>query len=81
MAEGLSAACHFEKFLWHVQKDASHDFLKHSSDSQDFGQLHYLADPSVYFVTEDTKLQKRIAASPQATRVLQWRDLYKMAKG
>ena len=80
VAEGLSAACHFEKFLWHVQKDLLYDFLKHSSDREDFSQLHYLADPSMYFVTGDTKLQKRIAASPQATRVLQWRDLYKMAK-
>lgn len=79
--EGLSATYHFAKFLWNAQKDLAYDFLKHSSDKEDLKQLHYLADPSIYFVTGDTKLQKHIAASPQASRVLQWRDLYTMAKG
>jgi len=80
VAVGLSAAYHFAKFLWSKQKDIAYDFLKHSSDKEDLKQLHYLADPSVYFVTGDTKLQKHIAASPQAPRVWQWRDLCKMAE-
>jgi len=80
VADGLSAAYYFAKFLWNAQKDAAYDFLKHSSDNQDLKQLHYLADPSVYFVTRDSKIQKHIAPSPQASRVWGWRDLYEKAK-
>jgi hypothetical protein len=78
---GLSAAYHFAKFLRNAQKDVGYDFFEHSSDKEDLKQLHYLADPSVHFVTGDARLQKHIAASPQAPRVLRWRDLYEMAKG
>ncbi len=80
MQEGLSAAYHFARFLWSKQKDIQYDFLKHSSNKEDLRQLHYLADPSMYFVTGDAKLQKHIAASPQSPRVWQWQDLYGIAK-
>jgi len=42
---------------------------KNETDWMDMNQLFYLADSSVYFLTDDERIRKRCDDSPQAVRI------------
>ena len=70
LAEALDAAYRFDQELWNLAKNKSYDFRRHSSDWIDRQLLFYLCDPSVHFVTCDTRIKRWTAESPQNARVI-----------
>lgn len=71
LAADLSAAYEFRKYDFNAAAaNKSYRWDKKDSDWVDGQQLIYLADPELYFLTEETKIRTKCAASPQSSRVL-----------
>jgi hypothetical protein len=75
VATALDAAYVLDSYLWELAKNNSYNFLKHASDWMDVEHLHYLADPSIHFLTNDeSTIKRRVLASTQANRILILKD-------
>jgi hypothetical protein len=71
VAAALDGAYRLDSFLWEMAKNNTYDFLKHASDWLDIEHLHYLADPSIHFLTNDkSTIMSRLSGTPQANRIL-----------
>jgi hypothetical protein len=68
IAEALDAAYEYEKFL--LTTAPKYDYAKNSSDWVDQQLLYYLADPKMFIITNDSKLQTRCKTSAQSSRVI-----------
>ena len=75
----LDAAWHYELFRYGLARDPKTNFAKRASDWLDSQLLDYLADPQIHLVTFDSKIQKRVKGSKQATRVLLFSELLTLA--
>lgn len=75
----LDAAYQYDTQLYDLALCNNYDFTKHDSDWLDTQQLYYLADPSVFLVTLDSKLKARTAKSSQIGQVLDFEDLKAVA--
>lgn len=70
LADALDAAYHYEIFLLSTANSYDFGADKHSGDWVDSQLLYYLADPEMYILTDDSKLQKRCLPSHQAERII-----------
>jgi hypothetical protein len=59
----------------------TYDFSKHDSDWLDLQQLYYLAEPSIFLVTFDSKIKLRTANSRQIGQILDFEELKALASG
>jgi hypothetical protein len=71
----LDAAYHYDQSLWELAENQTYDLTRHDSDWIDEQQLFYLADPTVLFVTSDTRIKRRTSKSRQADRILSFEEL------
>ena len=74
MANALDAAYTYQTFLWNEALNGEYKFENHDTDWIDSNLLYYLANPDLHIVVSDSKLQRRIAPSPQSARVHDFRE-------
>jgi hypothetical protein len=58
----------------------SYNFTKNASAWLDSQQLHYLADPTYIFITNDGRLKKEAAKSTQSKRIITFQELLGFAE-
>lgn len=72
MSTALDAAYQFDAHLWKsaTVPGGNYNPQKHRNDWSDLQQTLYLCDPSIYLITADRPLCKRVSTSTQAAQVL-----------
>ena len=75
LASALDAAYEYEKHLCEIAKNGMFNFDNHGGDWIDLQQLFYLADPNVYFLTEDKDIRQRCGSSLQSNRILLLKEI------
>jgi hypothetical protein len=74
VAAALDAGYLYECFLWNEAAVGQYKFAKHTSDWIDSQLLYYLCDPQIHLLVDDVQLIKRIAGSPQSSRVFPYTE-------
>ena len=74
LSDSLDGLYTYERWL-RSAVPSGFDPAKNANDRMDMNQLFYLSDPSVEFITAEVKIRQRIAASPQAKRVVLLNEL------
>jgi len=80
LCSALDAVYQYDSSLYDLAQSNSYDFSKHDSDWLDSQQLYYLADPSVFLVTFDSKIKVRTTKSSQFSRILGFEELKALAR-
>ncbi len=77
LAGGLDAAYEYQHELCAIVLNGAYNLEKQRGDWIDWQELFYLCDPNLFLLTGDGQMQRRIATSPQGSRVRDLRDLLK----
>lgn len=81
LSEALDAWLAATEWLWNASKNSTYNFDKKKNDWDDLQQLFYLCDPSLCFVTLNTKdFVTRTRGSTQHARIISWADFLAQAR-
>lgn len=75
-ASALDGAYEYEKALCGAVRGSNYNFEKHDGDWIDMQQLFYLADPNVWFLTEDENIRQRCRMSDKSKRILLLKEIH-----
>jgi hypothetical protein len=81
LSRALDAVNSTVNWFWSMSRNPGYDFEKHKNNWDDIQQLYYLCDPTMTFVTLNTRdFMQWTKNSPQASQVVSWKEFCKNAR-